>query len=717
MIKLLERLTAMLKWDASSTQNQISGSLDDLLNAAQQAQYSEQYDEALKLLDQATEQIGTHPDSITLSVDLTLNRADIFIAQRDYQKAITLLDNLIDEARQREHRTPVAYGLCSKGVILQQQERLPEARNLFDEASHIARNAGAEGAEGRAIGHLGTVYLQEGNAAYAIHLLREALPLLQSSGDTMLIPDFMGHLGEALIQTGQKQEGRMVLIRALETAVTMKHRLFTRNLSRMLGEIAVGMRDYTAAQQYFQNILQLSESPLAASVANSQLLLNMSQVSMHSDEPEKAQEYIQQAARMAETLDNPELTAQIHAMRAMLQTPDSEPDNAIAHLEAALSVYDNEEKDDFYIDLLCRLAAHQPDPDQKRQHYEQALQAAQDASLLDSVAAVTTALGSVALRYEHDPQQAIDYWQDAIRYYTDQSLYPELCQTYSQTAEAWMWLGQTKNALRDLEQALMHLNTLDDSAVRGNIMLRAARLYMIQGDMDTAESFYTDAISLAKQTEDEQAQVYSRGYYGVFLTLIGDTSPAQIELKAALALAETHQLTQMQAHLTDALAQITSLQSRYPEAEELHTSALSLLDAELDADTDPVLELFIKLHYARTLSRLNREAEALDLLETVISTGRDLHHAPLVTEALLTKAAITLPEHPADAATLLDEARSLVNHMQHRRLQAMLHTINSQYLAQMDQVDAATDAWLDATQLYKKMRMPLPDVTWLNMPD
>ena len=63
--------------------------------------------------------------------------------------------------------------------------------------------------------HLADTYLHDGNASYAAHLLREALPKLTMPSDVEMSSYFVGLLGQALIQNGQEAEGHHLIGRAL----------------------------------------------------------------------------------------------------------------------------------------------------------------------------------------------------------------------------------------------------------------------------------------------------------------------------------------------------------------------------------------------------------------------------------------------------------------------------------------------------------------------
>ena len=67
--------------------------LSDLIDKARRSQYAERFDAALEFLTEAME-IAKSDHNINSQVDITLSRADILIAKRDYETARFVLNEL-----------------------------------------------------------------------------------------------------------------------------------------------------------------------------------------------------------------------------------------------------------------------------------------------------------------------------------------------------------------------------------------------------------------------------------------------------------------------------------------------------------------------------------------------------------------------------------------------------------------------------------------------
>jgi hypothetical protein len=58
------------------------------------------------------------------------------------------------------------------------------------------------------------------------------------------------------------------------------------------------------------------------------------------------------------------------------------------------------------------------------------------------------------------------------------------------------------------------LNSVEDQETRGIVLANAATVYVDQGDIETAESFFAESIQIAQKLEDRLAESTRRGNYG-----------------------------------------------------------------------------------------------------------------------------------------------------------------------------------------------------------
>src|SRR5690606_13297219 len=223
-----------------------------LLDEGQQAKRAEDYELALTKLVEAERLAEAKSEFSTLAIIL-LHRAETLIALEQWSEAENLLLRLRHQAQTSSLRTPLCYALCTLGTLEQARGNQEEARAYYAQALKVARAAASVGGEGRALAHLADTYLQENNASYAVHLLRDALPRLNMSGDIEWSSYFVGQLGRGLILSGHEAEGERLLYRALRIAEQMKHIRLERQWALLLaGRAAEGMRYEEALRLYRQ---------------------------------------------------------------------------------------------------------------------------------------------------------------------------------------------------------------------------------------------------------------------------------------------------------------------------------------------------------------------------------------------------------------------------------------------------------------------------------
>src|SRR5690606_12888831 len=132
-------------------------------------------------------------------------------------------------------------------------------------------------------------------------------------------------------------------------------------------------------------------------------------------------------------------------------------------------------------------------------------------------------------------------------------LYAQAARLYCDIGGARRFLGQGRRAMKEYEQALMMLSSVDDWATRGVVISNAAIAYADLGDTESAEAFFDEAIEIANRLEDHAAEATRRGNYGWFLLSTGRPQRAIVTLEQALRLSEQEGLQLQIAIQTDNL--------------------------------------------------------------------------------------------------------------------------------------------------------------------
>ncbi len=533
------------------------------LESARVAKYAEQYDRALQALDRGLVQARAQQDRAA-EIALSLHKSEVLIRQGRLDDADSLLQTILKSASTDTQR---AYCFCMSGVLKQTRGDWAGARGDYEQAVDLARSDSAAGAEGRALGHLGDTYLQDGNASYAAHLLQDALPKLSSSGDTDLLSYFTGLLGQALIQNGQLAEGQHTLDKALRLAEQVGYRVYQRHWGLVLGSRALEEGRAQDAHAYFNLVLR-QFAPETVSTEYVTAVIAISRASHSLRRSDEALAYAQIALTAAQQLGDSALQTHAEATLGVALRAVGRSDEAIPYLQGAA-----------HPEALRSLAAAQADSgdyDAAIASCRRAIQQAESSDRALEVAQARRDLGLVYLRLKDYPA-AIAEWAAALSYYDQQRAYAQAARLYCDIGSARKSMGQRARAMKDYAQALMALNSINggDQETRGLVLSNAANAYAEQGDAESADAFFTEAINIAELLNDKAAESIRCGNYGWFLLLIGRPRRAMATLERALTLSQSLGLTLQAAVQLDNLGLVYDSLGDLPVALEHHRKALA----------------------------------------------------------------------------------------------------------------------------------------------
>lgn len=690
-----------------------SSGLHEALEAGLRAKRAEDYDLALESLRRASSLAVT--DATALAV-VTLNRAEVLTARGDDDEAQHLLETACDNARANNQRAHLAYLLCGLGALAQARGNWDLARQHYESALESARLAGAIGAEARAQGHLAETYWREGNASYAAHLLREALPKLTLAGDVEAGCLFVGLLGQALVDSGQPADGYALIERALRLSQQLGYRRYQRRWSIALGRRALAEGRFSDAVGHFETAFALYP-PDSADPDFLRALCEASRAYLGLRQTQPAIAHARRAVEHAARLADPHLAAQTHSALGQAILASGDHSEAAGHLHTAaeafrgLSAPAAEE-----IDALRSLAeayGELGDDQQALALYQDAIARAEAHAALSVRAQAHRDLGLFYVR-QRQMQQAIREWTTALAYYERENHPAQVARLYCDIAAARRFVGQGARALKDYEQALMALNDLrDDWTTRGLVLANAAIAYAEHGDVQSTESFFSEAIRIAQRTGDEAAEAVRRGNYGWFLLQLGRIPQAIASLQAALRISQLRQMTLQAAVQTDNLGLAHDAQGDYTAALDYHRRALE----QIAGLRQPHWQHIIQANLAETLLSLDQLEEATPLFDAALAQGRADEDVELIVRGLLGQAQVALrQDRPQAAEPLLEEAAALARKAALRRLHAEALALHSQQQAALNQEAQAAALWDEARKLYAMLHMPQARLhpAWLN---
>ncbi|MDX1993751.1 MAG: tetratricopeptide repeat protein [bacterium] len=716
-MKLFERLTSWLKSDPPSSLTPELEDLRDAIERGRRLKRHEKYDDALLVFDEGAV-LARQLYDVGASVAISLHRADTFTRMGRYEEAAALLSEMQATARDGNQRNHLAYIHTAQGMLAQAQDDWTTARAYYEQALQLAQEARSPGAEGRAQGHLADTYLHDGNASYATHLMREALPKLNVGGDLELSSYFVGRLGEALVIIGQENEGRNLLGRALRLAEHMEYRAYERQWRIALAGQAMALSRYDEARRLFEDALTITDTtkPTPQAVM---LLCQLSKCLLRLLEYDAALQTAQKAVALCEGLDEAdERTVQARgalgiALRSMERNAD-----ALSLLQSAARHYNRlktTEADHSEIEVLRNLAAAQAethDSDTAFATYQQALEKARSQGVRLEVAGTYRDIGILQARLGQT-QEAIRTWSQALDIYEAERQFGRVARLYCDIANLRRSLGFGKRAMQDYEKALMALNSVDDPETRGVVLSNAATAYVDQGDIETAESFFVESIRLAQKIQDRPAEATRRGNYGWFLLSTGRAQRALGALDYAQRQSQEMGLALPYAVQTDNIGLAYDELGQPEEALAHHQQALALMESL----NSPRWESVIRANIGQSLLALSRAEDAVPYFENALAAARAGDDSEVSARALTGQGRIALQQGDSTrAGQAIAEAVFQARRSGSRRLLADALALQSEQQAQSGQQAESAASWDEAKRLYALLNLPASESSpaWLN---
>ena len=679
------------------------------LDAGQWAKRSEDLETALERLTEALHLAEDHNDQTSLVV-ITLHRAEAYIALERFDEAENLLLALRHKSQKSGQHAQLTYALITLGTLEQAREDWTEARSYFEQALKVAQAANSLGGEGRALGHLADTYLHEDNASYAVHLLRQALPKLNLSGDIELSSHFVGQLGTALISTGQETEGERLLYRALRLAEQMKYRKFERHWALTLAKRALSSMRYDEARKLYEQALDLF-SNIADTTMKVDTYCELSRICLYLGELDDALTYAQRAVSESEN-DNKLLTTAQGTLGMALRA-NGRSAEAIGYLEPVVQkVAKNEAIEPLQIEIMRNLAAARADIDDVElaiAMYQQVLDLTTDLPL--ELAQTHLELG-ILFEQIREMESAIKEWRAALTIYEGERYHAQAARLYVDIGGARRSLGQGKRAMKEFDQALMMLSSVDDLSTRGVVISNAAIAYADLGDSESAEAFFTEAIDIANRQDDTIAEATRRGNYGWFLLSTGRPQRAVVTLEQALRLSKQAGLKLPIAVQTDNLGLAHDTIGDSTTALKYHQEAADLI-AELN---NPHWSSIIKINLANTHLKLNTVGAARPLLIQALAEGREQANTEVIVRALIGQARLALLDSDPQAVDeMLDEALQLAREADLRRYLAEALQVQSEQQAALNDTERSLTLWDEAQRLFSVLQMPQAELQpdWL----
>lgn len=678
----------------------------DLIDLGRKARYAENYSNALDIFEKAVSLAKSRQNATALAT-AQLNIADIYIQIERFDEAQILLTELQADTEERQHYTPLAYTLCLMGYFHQVQGDWEQARNTYNQALTIAQKANAQGAIGRAKGHLAETYLREANATYAEHLLHDALPLLNDTNDVELISHFIGQYALTMFQLGRDVDGDRLLETALRRAQQLDFKTQMRHWQQVIAERKFETHNYKTAFEHYHEFLKLSPDPLPETEEYGLALSNLSEITRQLGQQQEALDYARQAERILSNIESNTLSS--HALTAigLAMRANKQYDNAQDYLQQALITTLPISDDSLAIQLEIAqtyvMAEHYIDAEST---YLKLIDQLDESIHLEQSARANAGLGATYQK-QNKLDKAIQQWTTAHKLYENLANHNQTARIICNIAKARYELGDGKRAMNDYERALMLLNSVDKET-RGIVMTQVAITYGDKGDVATTEAFFAEAIDIAHELNFPTDEALRRSEYATYLVDIGQAQRAIVSLEHSLKLISKTDNPRYNAIFRCKIGVAYRTLGDYQKAESYHQQANDLF-ASLDTSRWNILNNIY-------LAEVYLDMEQVDLANQSLPE-MNINTIDITIQYQLTFARLQLLQGKPDLAlTTVEKALTQAQASYRQRLLAKALILQSQIQVANDDADTAVETWQSAEKLLTLLQMPKPNPNWLHIP-
>lgn len=282
-------------------------------------------------------------------------------------------DMVMVEERMGNHPA-AALDAVQHGSTLLSLGRVEQARQAFDRAVELARDAGDETLEQRAYGGLGVAYSQLNQPVEALNHLMLALDLARANGDTAHEAQWLGSIGEALWKFDQPDDAVQAINQAIVAARRVDDVDLEAGMMTLMGQIHVSLRQQGKAGQYFTRALELYRE-LDQTEEEIATLSSLGALAMDMGEPSESIRLYEEALQLAARSDHRAAAVRIYGRLARLSQRQGDEEAALEALEQAVNLAETINQPALLSQALQHLAVAQDAADDPAamDTYEQAL--------------------------------------------------------------------------------------------------------------------------------------------------------------------------------------------------------------------------------------------------------------------------------------------------------------------------------------------------------
>jgi DNA-binding NtrC family response regulator/tetratricopeptide (TPR) repeat protein len=236
----------------------------------------------------------------------------------DYDGGTRYAEMILNAGVASGDRRNHAIGLNLVGLIHQERGDLRRALACFEESLRLSREAGFGLGERTALNQVAGVHLAQGDSEKALEHFRQALVASVKAGDTYGCAVHEHNIGVALGALGRWAEAieRQHRTVALCEAHGFHQLLLATQMS--LGEIALKRTDYEDAAQMFRNVIEAGRESIDVGFWYREAFSSLGWVHFRCGDLARAEESLNEAARLGEAVEDRYMLASTERRRAEL---------------------------------------------------------------------------------------------------------------------------------------------------------------------------------------------------------------------------------------------------------------------------------------------------------------------------------------------------------------------------------------------------------------
>ncbi|MEP0763466.1 MAG: tetratricopeptide repeat protein, partial [Chloroflexota bacterium] len=580
MQKFFKRLLGEAGAPARSVLNPAQQEINALLETGATAYEQGFNDTALEIYQRGLTLARTTGEKASVEYFLS-GIASVYVDRCDFDTARPALDEALQIAREQDDPRALARCLNNLGSFYAAQEQWGVAQTYHQQALDEARRSNHAEGIALTLENLAQDYLQQDNPSYAQHLLKEAVVIAQAGGLRRIAPRVVGLLAEATLAVGERANAQKLLQQAVYLAHQAGQEEQELRWLQVLARVELGNGEFTQAISHLQaaeNLaLRLGNQPVEFFMNSA---LDLTAAYQRSGNSAQAEEYATRALAQARSTGNAAHEAMALTRLGMAAHGMGDFARAQSFLDEALAFYEDGRLDDRgeHLQILLTLgtsAMRLGDQERAMGYVQRALVLTGEGVEPNRQAEAYHLLGSLA-NQRGDRNAALEHWGEALRLLENgqgTAHHAQIARLRCDVAQARRESGDLKGALDEYEKALVLLNHITHPPTRGLVLANAATLYTELGDVDTAQAFYDEAISIAQASGDRRAESLRLGNLGWFYSLTGRPQMAIDRLERALALSRELDDMLMIAVQTNNLARTYYFLEDYSTARTLFKQA------------------------------------------------------------------------------------------------------------------------------------------------